>query len=363
MVFLRRTIANSLPKILFMKQNQSVESIESLGEFGLIEYLTKDFITHCNSTVKGVGDDAAVIDCGDYFRLITTDLLVEGIHFDLIYTPLRHLGYKAVTVNLSDIFAMNGKPEQITVSIALSNKISLKAIEEIYEGIRLACNAYEVDLVGGDTTTSLTGLLISITAIGTARKQEVCLRSGAQVNDVICVSGNLGASYLGLQLLEREKQIFIADPHIQPEIGKYPYCIQRQLKPEARKDVVENLKKADINPHAMIDVSDGLSSDLLHICKQSKVSCKVFEDKLPIDTETASLACELNIDPTIAAMNGGEDYELLFTIDSKELEKIAKIDGITAIGYVTSANNRPLLIARNGVEIELKAQGWNHFDK
>jgi len=337
------------------------QRIEDLGEFGLIDHITNDFVSQNKSTIKGVGDDAAVIDCVDHCRLITTDLLVEGIHFDLIYTPLRHLGYKSVVVNLSDVYAMNGKPEQITVSIALSNKITLKAVEELYAGIKLACDKYGVDLVGGDTTSSLTGLLISVTAIGRASKTDICYRSGAEVNDVICVSGNLGASYLGLQILEREKQIFISDHKIKPEIDRYPYCLQRQLKPEARKDIVEKLEKNGIKPKAMIDVSDGLSSDLLHICKQSGVSCKVFEDKIPVHTEAAQLAFEINTDPTIAAMNGGEDYELLFTVDHSEYDKICKLDDISVIGYITDKSNTPVMIARNGVEVELKAQGWKHL--
>ncbi len=344
-----------------MSKQKNNNSIAELGEFGLIDFLVKDFKTVQRSTIKAVGDDAAVIDGGSDYVLVTTDMLVEGIHFDLIYTPMKHLGYKSVVVNLSDIYAMNGNPQQITVSLAVSAKFGIKALEELYEGIRLACEAYNVDLVGGDTTTSLTGLCLSITALGRVSKDKICNRSGAKLNDLICVSGNLGASYLGLQLLEREKQIFLSDNTIQPEISRHPYCIQRFLKPEARRDIVESLANASVLPTAMIDISDGLSSDILHICKQSQVSCVIYEDKLPVDAEAFALAQEFGIDVSIAALNGGEDYELLFTVDQKHYEQVLGMAGVSVIGYISEGKQGGMLKARNGVEVPLEAQGWNHM--
>ena len=288
--------------------------LEQLGEFGLINHLTKDLINSNKSTIKGVGDDAAVIDSGEKFMLVSTDMLVEGVHFDLMYAPMKHLGYKAVTVNLSDIYAMNGHPKQVTISLALSNRFSLEALDEFYAGVKLACDLYNVDLVGGDTTTSLSGLCISITVIGEVEKEKIVYRSGANKNDLICVSGDLGAAYIGLQLLEREKQIFKDNSLVQPDLEGMDYILERQLKPEARKEAVESLEKAGVVPTAMIDISDGLASELLHIASQSDCGITIYEDKLPIDPSTISGAENLGLDGTIAALNGGEDYELLFTI-------------------------------------------------
>ncbi|HOE04302.1 MAG TPA: thiamine-phosphate kinase [Bacteroidales bacterium] len=346
-----------------MKESKNVASIGSMGEFGLINHLTKNFKHVNKSTLTAVGDDAAVIECGADCMLVTTDLLVEGVHFDLMYTPLRHLGYKSVVVNLSDIYAMNGKPEQITVSIAISAKITLTALDELYAGIKAACERYGVDLIGGDTTTSITGMTISVTALGRVKRDEICYRSGAKINHLVCVTGNLGAAYLGLQLLEREKELYLKDPNTQPEISGYPYCIERILKPENTPAILQLLRENNILPSAMMDVSDGLSSDILHICSQSGVSCKIFEDKIPIHPETRLLAEEFHLDPSIAALNGGEDYELLFTADPVHYEKLSAIEGIHVIGYITDTANQPVLVARNGVEVALKAQGWNHFNK
>ncbi|NLA24505.1 MAG: thiamine-phosphate kinase [Bacteroidales bacterium] len=344
-----------------MEQSKKASTIEELGEFGLIEHLTENFSVKNKNTIKAVGDDAAVIDAGNDLLLVSTDILVEGIHFDLIYTPLKHLGYKSVVVNLSDIYAMNGKPEQITVAISVSGKLNLRALEDLYEGIKMACERYEVDLVGGDTTTSITGTTISISALGRVEKNQVVYRNGAKVNDLICVTGDLGAAYLGLQLLEREKNLFIADQSVKPDISNYPYCVERILKPENKPKTLKKLQEANILPNAMIDISDGLSSDILHICKQSQVSCKIYEDKIPINIETAQLAQEFFIDPSVAALNGGEDYELLFTIDQKYFEIISEMPEISIIGYISDKSEESALVARNGVEVPLKAQGWRHI--
>jgi thiamine-monophosphate kinase len=337
--------------------------LNELGEFELIKELTKDVEIYNSSTIKGVGDDAAVISAANEAILVTNDLLVEGIHFDLMYTPLKHLGYKSVVVNLSDIYAMNGIPQQVTVGIALSSKFSLEAVNQLYEGIKLACKTYGVDLVGGDTTSSLTGLMISITAIGRAPFDKVTYRNGAKENNLICVSGDLGGAYLGVQILEREKRIFKENPTAQPKLEDYKYVVGRQLKPEARKDVVEKLKELDIQPTAMIDISDGLSSEIMHICTQSGVGCRIYEDKIPVNKESEKVASELGIHPLTAALNGGEDYELLFTVNMNDYEKIKDIDGITVIGHITNQAEGYNLINNQGMPIKLKAMGWKNFEK
>jgi thiamine-monophosphate kinase len=344
-------------------QNASLTNIENLGEFGLIEHLTKHNTTKHSATIKSVGDDCAIIDNGNNVTAISTDMLIENVHFDLIYTPLKHLGFKAVAVNLSDVAAMNVTPTHITVSVALSSKFTLEAIEELYSGIYLACDKYKVDLVGGDTTTSLNGLAISITAFGNADKDEIVYRSGAQENDLIFVSGDLGAAYLGLQILEREKQVFLENSKIQPDLEGNDYILQRQLKPEARTDVKELLKMMDIKPTSMIDISDGLSSELLHICKQSGVGCNIYEEKIPIDPTAISAARDFVLDPTMCALNGGEDYELLFTIKMSDYDKIKGNPNFTAIGNITSAGSVAKLISSSGLETPLVAQGWNSLLK
>jgi thiamine-monophosphate kinase len=337
--------------------------IAELGEFGLIDHLTKKIKISNSSTLKGVGDDAAVLDYKDKQVVISTDLLLEGIHFDLTYTPLKHLGYKAVVVNISDIYAMNADPKQITVSVGLSSKMSVEAVEEFYEGVYLACERYGIDLVGGDTSSSLTGFTISVTAIGEGEKESIVYRSGAAVNDLICVSGDLGAAYMGLQLLEREKKVFQSNPEVQPDLASHDYLLERILKPEARKEVVELLRKIDVKPSSMIDISDGISSELLHICKQSGVGCRLYENKIPIDATTSMLAEEMNINPLVAAMNGGEDYELLFTIKQEDYEKFVNADGginIYAVGYITEESKGAYLVTTADQEVKLTAQGWKH---
>lgn len=337
--------------------------IASLGEFGLIDRLTRDFPIVNDSTRKGVGDDAAVLDYGDKEVLVTTDLLLEGIHFDVRYVPLKHLGYKAAVVNFSDIYAMNGRPKQITVSIGVSARFTVEHIEAIYSGIRLACEIYGVDLVGGDTSASASGLVISITCLGEGEKDKIVYRSGAHDTDLICVSGDLGAAYMGLQLLERENSVAVANgtPDFQPDFAGKEYILERQLKPEARKDIVEALAKAGIKPTAMMDVSDGLSSELLHICKASDKGCRVYEDKIPIDYQTACQAEEFNMNLVTAALNGGEDYELLFTVPLTEHDRVKAIPGISVIGYVTKPELGCAIVTRDGQELPLKAQGWNAF--
>ena len=338
-------------------------SISDLGEFGLIDHLTKYFEINSESTKKGVGDDAAVLEFGDKQVLVTTDLLVEGVHFDLSYVPLKHLGYKAVVVNLSDVYAMNGKASQITVSIAVSNRFPLEAMEELYAGIQLACETYNVDLVGGDTTSSTTGILISITAIGEAKASDIVYRNGAKPNDLLVVSGDLGSAYLGLQVLEREKQVFQANPNSQPDLENYTYLVERQLKPEARKDIVELLKELDVKPTSMIDISDGLSSEVMHLCKQSEVGCDLYENKIPLDPQMISTCEEFNMDSTTIALSGGEDYELLFTISQEDFPKIKSNPNLTVIGHMTEKENGMYLITRGDQKVELTAQGWNSFDK
>lgn len=344
-----------------MKEN--LTEISTLGEFGLIGRLTKDIKIKNSSTLRGVGDDAAEMAFGDKVALVTTDLLLEGIHFDLRYVPLKHLGYKAAVVNFSDIYAMNGRPTQITVSLGISSRFAIEHIEEIYSGIRLACDVYGVDIVGGDTSASVTGLVISITCIGEADCNDVVRRDGAHDTDLICVSGDLGAAYMGLQLLERENVASAGKPDgFQPDFAGREYILERQLKPEARKDVVEILRNSGIKPTSMMDVSDGLSSELLHICKESGTGCRVYEDRIPIDYQTAVMAEELNMNLVTAAMNGGEDYELLFTVPLADHDKIEKIKEVRMIGYITKPELGCAMVARDGVEIPLKAQGWNAFD-
>ena len=332
--------------------------ISSLGEFGLIERLTKELTTNNKETIKGAGDDAAVLQfSNDEEVLVSTDLLMEGVHFDLTYFPLKHLGYKAVVANISDIYAMNGTPKQITVSIALSRKFCIEDVEELYSGIRLACEQYGVDIVGGDTSSSLTGLAISITAIGTAPKGTVVKRNGAKETDLICVTGNLGAAYMGLQLLEREK-IATAGKDIQPDFQGKEYILERQLKPEARREVIEKLREEGVKPTSMIDVSDGLSSELMHICHQSGAGCRIYEEHIPIDYQTAIMAEELNLNVITCALNGGEDFELLFTVPIADHEKVAAMKDVRVIGHIVSESMGLALITRDGVEMELKAQGW-----
>ncbi|MBR3977966.1 MAG: thiamine-phosphate kinase [Bacteroidaceae bacterium] len=332
--------------------------ISSLGEFGLIERITEGLTTQNKESIKGVGDDAAILQfSGDEETLVTTDLLMEGVHFDLTYFPLKHLGYKAVVANISDIYAMNGTPRQITVSIALSRKFCIEDIEELYAGIRLACQQYGVDIVGGDTTSSLTGLAISITAIGTAPKGTSVRRNGAKETDLICVTGNLGAAYMGLQLLEREK-IATAGKDIQPDFQGKEYILERQLKPEARKEVLEKLREEGVTPTAMIDISDGLSSELMHICKQSGTGCRIYEERIPIDYQTAIMAEELNLNVVTCALNGGEDFELLFTVPIADHEKVAAMKEVRVIGHIVNESMGLALITRDGAEMELKAQGW-----
>jgi thiamine-monophosphate kinase len=347
-----------------MSENKNkLRNISEIGEFGLIDHITKNVIINHKNTVKGIGDDAAVIEYGNICSVVTTDLLVEGIHFNLIYTPLKHLGYKAVVVNLSDVYAMNATPKHITVSIAISGKFAIEHIEEIYEGINLACKHYNVDLVGGDTSSSMTGLAISVTAIGEAKKEDIAYRSTANKNDIVCVTGDLGAAYMGLQLLEREKEIFKSTEGGQPKLDGYDYILERQLKPEARKDIIEILKELNVKPTSMIDISDGLSSEILHICKKSDVGCKIFQEKIPIDQNTEQMAKEMNLEPLIAALNGGEDYELLFTIDIKDLDKIKDQPTIHAIGHIADKEHGAVMITNAGESIALEAQGWNQMNK
>ena len=336
--------------------------ISTYGEFGLIKHLTEKFDITNSSTEKGVGDDAAVLDYKNKKTLITTDLLLEGIHFDLVYVPLKHLGYKAAVVNFSDIYAMNGEPRQITISIGVSQRFSVENLEELYAGIRLACEHYGVDLIGGDTSASLTGLTISITCIGEAEKDKIVYRNGAKENDLICVSGNLGSAYMGLQLLEREKIVFSGNQNAQPDFEGNDYILKRQLKPEARRDIISQLREKGVLPTSMIDISDGLSSELMHICSQSKVGCRIYEDRIPINYEAAVMADELNMNIVTAALNGGEDYELLFTVSMEDYDKVLSIDNIGIIGHITKFESGLNLVGRQGEEIALKAQGWNSLE-
>jgi thiamine-monophosphate kinase len=342
-----------------MEEEKKRTVLSDLGEFGLIARLTEKVQLKNPSTLKGIGDDAAVLSYPDKKIVVTTDMLTEGIHFNLMYVPLKHLGYKSVVVNLSDVFAMNAVPKQITVSVALSSKFSLEAIEELYSGIHLACEKYGVDLIGGDTTTSLTGLTISITAIGEAFEDELVYRSGAKVNDLLCVSGDLGGAYMGLQLLERENEVFKINPKVQPQFEGYDYILERQLKPEARGDIICLLKTLGIQPTSMIDISDGLSSEILHLCKNSKVGCNLYEEKVPLDMQTKKMAEELNINPLVAALNGGEDYELLFTVPLDKYDLVKKEFDFTVIGHMAPEKDGVNLITTGGSVIPLQAQGWN----
>ena len=343
-------------------QEKNRTEIATLGEFGLIKYLTKNIELKNPSTLYGIGDDAAVLEYPDKQILVTTDLLMEGVHFDLTYTPLKHLGYKSAMVNLSDIYAMNGTPKQITVSIAISKRFCVEDMEEFYAGLKLACDLHHVDIIGGDTTSSLTGLAISITCIGEAEKEQIVYRNGAHETDLICVTGDLGAAYMGLQLLEREKNVFKGQKEINPDFSGKEYLLERQLKPEARRDIIEKLRNAGIKPTAMMDISDGLSSELMHICTQSNVGCRIYEERIPLDYQTAVMAEELNMNVITCALNGGEDYEL-FTVPIAEHEKISEMEGIRIIGHITKPELGSALITRDGQEFELKAQGWNPLQK
>nr|WP_299171262.1 thiamine-phosphate kinase [uncultured Allomuricauda sp.] len=336
-------------------------ALEHMGEFGLIQHLTRNFELNQDSSVYGIGDDAAILDFKDKKAVVSTDLLVEGVHFDLSYMPLKHLGYKSVIVNLSDIYAMNAMATQITVSMAVSNRFPLEALEEFYAGVALACKMYNVDLVGGDTTSSTKGMLISITAIGVVEEKKIALRSGAKPNDLLVVTGDIGGAYLGLQVLEREKEVYKVNPNSQPDLEPYSYIVERQLKPEARKDIVELLEKLEVKPTAMIDISDGLSSEILHLCQQSGVGCNLFEDKIPLDPTVISTSEEFKMDSTTIALSGGEDYELLFTIEQSDFPKIKANPNLTVIGHITDIAEGAHLITRGDTKIALTAQGWNSF--
>lgn len=342
-------------------KNQQRTDLGQIGEFGLIDHLAKNFEIKQSSTIKGIGDDAAVLDFKGDKVVVSTDFLVEGVHFDLSYMPLKHLGYKSVMVNLSDIYAMNAEASQVTVSIAVSNRFPLEAVEELYAGIQTACKIYGVDLVGGDTTSSTSGLIISVTAIGHVKKDEEVYRSGAKPNDLLVVTGDLGAAYLGLQVLEREKEVFKVNPQNQPDLDQYTYLIERQLKPEARKDIVKLLQDLKVKPTSMIDISDGLSSEILHLCKNSDVGCDLYETKIPLDPQVIAACEEFNIDSTTIALNGGEDYELLMTISQEDYPKIKANPNLTVIGYITEKNAGAHLVTRAEQKIELQAQGWKSF--
>ena len=347
---------------MFEDKNPSKTSLGDLGEFALIDHLTKSIKLQNESSILGIGDDAAILSHSENKTLVSTDLLIEGIHFDLSYMPLKHLGYKAVMVNLSDLYAMNATPTQITVSLAVSNRFTLEALEELYAGIELACKNYKVDLIGGDTTSSTSGLLLSVTALGMASGNQVVKRSGAQENDLLVVSGDLGSAYAGLQVLEREKAVFKVNPNSQPDLSPYSYSIERQLKPEARKDIIELLEELNIVPTSMIDISDGLSSEILHLSKSSEVGFHIFEDKLPLDPEVNLICEEFKFNSTTAVLNGGEDYELLFTIAQKDFEKIKNHPLLSVIGHVVEKNAGCQLITGLGHQIELTAQGWQSFE-
>ena len=355
----KKLLISSFPTIMIEDKTPQKTSIAQLGEFGLIEHLTKRFTVTQPSTIKGIGDDAAVLDFKDKKIVVSTDLLIEGVHFDLAYMPLKHLGYKAVVVNVSDICAMNAKATQITVSVAVSNRFPLEALDELFAGIVHAAEEYKIDVIGGDTTSSQKGLIISITAIGEADENEIVYRNGAKQTDLLVVSGDLGSAYMGLQVLEREKQVFLVNPNSQPDLDAYTYLIERQLKPEARKDVRTLLHALEIKPTAMIDISDGLSSEIFHICKQSKVGCNLYEDKLPLDPQFISVCEEFQIDSTTVAINGGEDYELLFTIAMDDFEKIKGNPNFTIIGHMTQESEGIHLITRANTKIELRARGWD----
>lgn len=342
-------------------KNTHRTDLSQLGEFGLIDLLTRDFPLHNPSSLKGIGDDAAVIDFGEEKAVVSTDLLIEGVHFNLAYMPLKHLGYKAIMVNLSDICAMNALPTQVTVSLAVSNHFPVEALQELYEGIRLACDIYKVDLVGGDTTSSTRGLILSVTALGKAPLEKIVYRNGAKENDLIVVTGDLGAAYMGLQILERENEVFKVNPNLQPDLEPYQYLIERQLKPEARKDIISLLEALEVRPTSMMDISDGLSSELLHICKQSHVGCRLMEDKIPLDPTLINVCEEFALSSTMVALSGGEDYELLMTIAPADYDKIKGNPNLTVIGYITDESLGCNLITRANEAIPLKARGWNAF--
>jgi len=343
-------------------KNQQRTPLTALGEFGLIDHLTANFKIKQKSTIKGIGDDAAVLNHEGKTIVVTTDLLVEGVHFDLSYMPLKHLGYKAVVVNLSDVYAMNANATQITVSIAVSNRFPLEALEELYAGIETAASVYDVDVIGGDTTSSTSGLLISITALGEVNKEDVVYRNGAKPNDLLVVTGDLGGAYLGLQVLEREKEVFKVNPNSQPDLEMYSYIIERQLRPEARRDIIKLLKDLEVKPTSMIDISDGLSSEVIHLCKQSEVGCDLYENKLPLDPQVISTCEEFKMESTTIALNGGEDYELLMTISQEDFPKIKANPNLTVIGYITQHSAGMHLVTRADTKIPIKAQGWNSLN-
>jgi thiamine-monophosphate kinase len=345
-----------------MNEDEKNIDLKDLGEFGLIERLTKKIKLFNENTLLGPGDDAAIINSSKEI-LVSSDMLVEGIHFDMAFTPLKHLGYKSVIVNISDIYAMNGDPKQITVGLAISSKYTLEAIEEFYDGILLACEKYKVDVIGGDITSCINGLTISITAIGEAKKKEIVKRSGAKENDLLITTGDLGGAYMGLNVLQREKEVWKSNPNMQPELDNYNYILERQLKPEARRDVIEFLKKCNVIPTSMIDISDGLASEVFHICTSSDVGCQLYEEKIPIDPQTYQTSMDFNTNPTVSALNGGEDYELLFTINQKDYEKIKNDPNLTVIGHITKKSQGINLIGNGNTSTPLQAQGWNHFNK
>ena len=345
-----------------MNEDEKNINLIDLGEFGLIERLTKKIKLFNENTLLGPGDDAAIINSSKEI-LVSSDMLVEGIHFDMAFTPLKHLGYKSVIVNISDIYAMNGDPKQITVGLAISSKYTLEAIEEFYDGILLACEKYKVDVIGGDITSCINGLTISITAIGEAKKKEIVKRSGAKENDLLITTGDLGGAYMGLNVLQREKEVWKSNPNMQPELDNYNYILERQLKPEARRDVIEFLKKCNVIPTSMIDISDGLASEVFHICTSSNVGCQLYEEKIPIDPQTYQTSMDFNTNPTVSALNGGEDYELLFTINQKDYEKIKNDPNLTVIGHITKKSQGINLIGNGNTSTPLQAQGWNHFNK
>jgi thiamine-monophosphate kinase len=346
-----------------MFDNSDRTEISAMGEFGLIQHLAQHFEIRNGKTVKGIGDDAAVVDHGDHYGLITTDLLMEGVHFDLSFHPLKHLGYKAITVAVSDIYAMNGMADQVLVGIGLSNRFSLEAVEELYAGMQIACEQLGVDLVGGDTTTSRNGLVISVTASGRVDKDRIVYRGGAQAGDLLVVSGDLGGAYMGLQILEREKRVFMEVPNMQPDLEQYDYIVGRQLKAEARKDVIELLKMLDVKPSSLMDVSDGVASELYHMGKASGLGFHVYEEKLPIDPQTIDTALSFDLNPSIVALNGGEDYELLFTVAQSDYEKIKTMPDFTVIGYATDVTSKNMLLTKSGNQFEIKAQGWPESQK
>ncbi len=342
-----------------MDKSENKKSINDYGKFGLVNHLTSNVKSVNRSTITGIGDDSAVIDSGKNLTLVSTDLLLEGIHFNLVYTPLKHLGYKAVIRAISDIYAMNGIPGQILIALGISSKFQVEQVEELYEGIALACEKYSVDLVGGDITSSITGMTIGVTAVGSAEKNSILKRNGAKPNDLICVTGDFGASFMGLQLLERERKLFIKEKVTQPDLSGYEYVIGKQLKPEIPASILIELRNEAIRPTAMIDVSDGLASDLIHVCRLSDTGCRIFYSKIPIDHETSRLAEEFNLDPMIPALNGGEDYELLFTVPLEQIEKIKRVKAVKIIGHMTTSGSGHFIVGDDGSEVEITAQGWN----